>query len=126
MPTGRKSKLTPAVQERIVEAIRGGNYAQVAARCAGIDDSTFYRWLEKGEAEEEGAYRDFHDAVKAAEAVAEDAAVQCVISAMPDSWQAAMTFLERRFAQRWRRTQDAAPTVGEVVKVYVGIDDSKV
>ena len=46
---GRPSKLTPEVQEKIVTAIRAGNYAQVAAVYAGIGERTFYRWMERGE-----------------------------------------------------------------------------
>ena len=45
---GRPSKLTPEVQEKIVTAIRAGNYAQVAAVYAGIGERTFYRWMELG------------------------------------------------------------------------------
>lgn len=44
----RSSKLTPAVEQRIVEAIRAGNYRAIAARAAGIDERTLFRWTERG------------------------------------------------------------------------------
>lgn len=46
---GRKSKLTEERQEEIVEMIEAGNYSNVAARAAGIGETTFWRWLKEGE-----------------------------------------------------------------------------
>jgi transposase len=99
----RPTKLTEAVQDKIVQAIRAGNYAEAAGRVAGISPSTYYRWLERGEREEQGPYRDFHDAVRKAEAEAEVHAVAILRRAMPEDWRAALAYLERRHPQRWRR-----------------------
>jgi transposase-like protein len=100
---GRPDKLTPQVQERIIQAVRGGNYVEVAARYAGIDKAQFYRWLERGEREKAGKFRDFRNAIKDAEAAAEAEAVAQVRLAARDSWQAGMTWLERKFPERWGR-----------------------
>src|SRR5665809_23115 len=43
----RPCKLTPERQERIVAGLRGGAFAEVAARAAGVSPSTFYVWLER-------------------------------------------------------------------------------
>ena len=107
---GRPTKLTPDVQERIVQALRAGNYADAAVRSAGIATSTFYRWLERGEDETTGIYREFRDAVRLAEAEAEVHAVAVIRRAMPDDWRAAMTYLERRHPDRWRRRQTTEVT----------------
>jgi len=104
---GRPTKLTKPVQDRIVELLAAGNYQETAARAAGISRSTFHRWMKRGaHAKQRGKdsrYRDFRDSVKKAEAVAEVAAVKCVIDASETKWQAAMTFLERKFPERWSR-----------------------
>ncbi|NJL28741.1 MAG: hypothetical protein HC897_13035 [Thermoanaerobaculia bacterium] len=100
---GRKSRLTPEIQEKIVSVIRAGNYACVAAQYAGITTRTFYRWLEKGEARPNSAYGHFRHAVKAAESEAEVRAVAIIQNLMTNNWQAAMTFLERKFPERWAR-----------------------
>jgi hypothetical protein len=68
---GRPSKLTPEVQDKIVQAIRHGNFMSVAAAFAGIDDSTAYRWLAEGREAESGPLREFYDAVTRARAVVE-------------------------------------------------------
>lgn len=100
---GRPTKLTPEVQAKIVQAIRSGNYAEVAAKYAGVSRATFYAWLERGERETEGPYLDFLDAIKAAESAAEVEAVAQVRLASRESWQAGMTWLERKFPDRWGR-----------------------
>jgi uncharacterized Fe-S cluster-containing radical SAM superfamily protein len=61
---GRPSKLTPEVQEKICNAIRAGNYYEAACAYAGIDYSTFRRWMIKGEKAKKGKYHEFCEAVK--------------------------------------------------------------
>jgi hypothetical protein len=121
--TGRRSKLTPELQDKIVKVIRAGNYACIAAEYAGIGRSTFFRWLERGEAEETGSYRDFRDAVKSAEREAEIRAVATVQQHMGKSWQAAMTYLERKFPQRWGRRLDVTSGGNDISRVEFVIVD---
>ena len=116
---GRRSKLTPELQEKICRAIRAGNYAYVAAEYAGIGTTTFYRWLELGEKEETGPYRDFRDAVKNAESEAEVRAVAIIQQHMGTSWQAAMTYLERKYPNRWGRRLDVTTAGCPVTKIRV-------
>jgi hypothetical protein len=49
---------------------------------------------------------DFRDAVKRAEREAEIRAVAIIQNHMARSWQAAMTYLERKFPGRWGRRMD--------------------
>ena len=100
---GRPSRLNAEIQEKIVSAIRAGNYANVAAAYAGINVGTFYEWLQKGRAQQSGKYAEFHDAVKLAESQAEIRAVAMVQRHMDDNWAAAMTYLERKHPDRWGR-----------------------
>jgi transposase-like protein len=99
----RPTKLSPAVRARIVQAIRAGNYGEIACRSAGISPSTYYRWLARGEREQLGPYAEFAAAVRLAEAEAEVYAVATIRQAMPSDWRAALTYLERRHPGRWRR-----------------------
>lgn len=47
----RPTKLTSKVRDLFMEAIRVGAAYEHAAGYAGIDESTFYRWRDRGEAE---------------------------------------------------------------------------
>jgi len=117
---GRNYKLNPKMVEQIVELIRAGNYARTACEAVGISEQTYYTYLNRGKREAtrrqrltdlghpvddngEGIFLEFLEAVKRAEAESESVAVMHVRRAMSDSWQAAMTYLERKHPDRWGR-----------------------
>jgi transposase len=47
----RPSKLTDAVVDQIVIAVKGMSTFKVAAQYAGVGETTFYRWVSRGRAE---------------------------------------------------------------------------
>lgn len=114
---GRPTKLNPSVQDKIVSAIRVGNYIETAAAYAGISKNTLYDWLKRGEREKqrveknprfkirksEKIYVDFSDAVEKALAEAEIRDVMRIEKAAGEQWQAAAWRLERKFPDRWGR-----------------------
>ena len=101
----RPTKLTEELRDRIVKAVRAGNYAEAAARSCGIAPSTYYRWLQRGSLETTGVYHDFADAIHRAEGEAEVHAVAILRRAMGEDWRAALAYLERRHPGGWRRHQ---------------------
>jgi hypothetical protein len=118
----RTTKLTKEVQDKIVFALRAGNYQETAARYAGIDGATFYRWMSRGAEEETGIYSEFCEAVEKAKAEAEVRDVTLIDKAAKDgSWQAAAWKLERKFPNKWgrvNRTEISGPD-GAPVKVDI-------
>jgi hypothetical protein len=124
----RPTKLTKAIADQIVAAIRCGNYAATAARSAGIGERTYYTWLKRGEsvAKADAPFRQFRQAIKKAEGEAEVHAVALVRQAMPDDWKAAMTWLERRFPERWRRREAVEVSGAETVALEIDLkNDAK-
>lgn len=124
---GRPSKLTPEIQEKIVQAIRAGNYIETAAAYAGIDKTTLYDWLKRGARAKTGKYREFSNAVEKALAEAEVRDVAIIAKAAEKHWQAAAWRLERKHWQRWGRKERHEVTGeggGAVILrvVYVGDD----
>jgi hypothetical protein len=119
----RPTKLTPEVQDRIVAALRAGNYQETAAVYGGIDERTFYRWMEQGALDDaDDIYRQFRQAVEKAKADAEVRDVALIDKAAHDgSWQAAAWKLERKFPNKWgrvNRTEISGPD-GAAVKVDI-------
>jgi hypothetical protein len=117
--TSPKGALTQEIADVIVESVSTyGSYAVTAAKKAGIHKATFYRWRDRGEdalmrsqdgatlTEQEQAYLDFYLRLTHAEATVEEEALAKVREAKI-GWQAHMTYLERRFSERWRRTDVA-------------------
>jgi transposase len=106
MPAGRPTKLTPALQQKICDAVRAGNYLETAAAFAGIDKTTFHRWMRRGARGSRGVYRDFSQAVEKALADAETRDVALIAKAAADgAWQASAWRLERKFPDRWGRRE---------------------
>ncbi len=101
--SGRPTKLTPEVRDRIVQAIKAGNYMETAAAYAGISKDTLYTWLRRGASEADGAYAEFAAAVDQALASAETRDVALIGQAAEKEWQAAAWRLERKFPDRWGR-----------------------
>ncbi len=102
---GRPTKLTPAIQEKIVQALSIGSYRGDAAEYAGIDPKTLRRWLVRGIQEPESEYGDFRSAVLEAESRAKVTAMSCITKASRGGdWKAAAYWLERKhphqFAER--------------------------
>ena len=106
VPTGKKvgrpSRLTPALQDKILKLIRAGNYDHVAARAVNVHPSLFCDWMAKGrkhaEAGEDSQFREFYEAVISCRAMAEVEAVNSIRVAHREGgqWTAAMTYLERK------------------------------
>lgn len=102
-PMGRPTKLTQPIHDLIVKFIKGGNYVETAAAAAGINKSTLYDWLKRGQTEEKGIYADFSNAVEQAMALSEIDLVNKLKKHDSDSAQPIEWRLERRFPERWGR-----------------------
>ena len=48
---GKPTKLTPKLQQTIVNAITAGNYVEAACGFAGIKKQTHYNWMNRGKEE---------------------------------------------------------------------------
>lgn len=117
MAGGRPTKLNFDTHNKIITAIRAGNYIETAAAYAGINKSTLYDWLKRGEREQqrvaknprykirksEKPYVEFSNAVEKALAEAEIRDVAIIAKAAEEQWQAAAWRLERKFPDRWGR-----------------------
>ncbi len=65
---GRKSTLTADRMEKLLGCVRRGLSNKDACMVAGISETTFYRWIEKGKHAKRGLYREFWDSLQAAHA----------------------------------------------------------
>lgn len=100
----RPSKLTKETQDRLISAIKAGATLEAACNYAGIDYTTFRKWMKKGESSRSGKFFEFFNAIKRAEAELE---VRCALEwnkKITEDWRAAKEFLERRFPDRWGRS----------------------
>lgn len=108
----RNTLCTPERTERILNAIKAGNYSYVAAQLGGIGERTFYDWMKRGESGEE-PFAQFSQAVKEAETQAEARNVAIIQRHAQNSWQAAAWYLERKAPGRWGRKERIEHTGAE-------------
>ena len=114
---GRPTKLTPDVQELIVDGINAGLTFGLTCARAGVNPATFYRWLEKGETAKSGVYSEFCDAVERAKADSALRLVSQITLQAPTDWRAAAFMLERRFPDDYGKRTEVTGKDGGPVKV---------
>jgi len=68
----RDSKLTKEREEKIAQALEQGKSMNSAARMVGISPQTVYNWLDRGEGQEEGIYKEFFERITRAKGYGED------------------------------------------------------
>ena len=93
----RRTKLNPQRQAMIIEALQLGMTIELASKYAGIEQKTFYNWMNRGRRENEGIYFQFLQAIE--KAIAKSALVNMAIiqkAAKEGTWQASAWIMERR------------------------------
>lgn len=103
---GRPTLLTPETAQRVVDALKAGNFLDTAAAYVGVNRKSLHEWLKKGRAK--GArdpYRGFVVQVDEAMAQAEVMFAARIANAAgdPRHWTAAAWMLERRWPDRWAK-----------------------
>jgi hypothetical protein len=81
----------------IIEALQLGMTIELASKYAGIEQKTFYNWMNRGRRENEGIYFQFLQAIE--KAIAKSALVNMAIiqkAAKEGTWQASAWIMERR------------------------------
>jgi len=95
---GQPTKLNEKLIRNICAFIQAGTTFDIAAKANGIARSTLYNWRKKGEKATSGIYKQFHDELDKAEAVAE---VSFLFKVRKQGPEAAKWLLQRRWPERW-------------------------
>jgi hypothetical protein len=127
---GRELALFESHPERIgrlVDFLIQGNYRDTASTLAGITARSVRSWMEAAE-RGDARYEPVADVIKIAECLAEAASVRHVRAAGRDPrfWAADMTYLERRYPDRWARRAEDTSMPRVVVQVGIAAADIKV
>lgn len=120
----------PAIISRLLEALRSGNFIDDACQYAGIAESTYYLWMDRGRKERaridsgeepspaESAWLDLFDKAQQARSEAVVRNVHLIQrAANGGTWQAAAWFLERTRPDKFGRriaTEVSGPNGGPV------------
>lgn len=103
--TGRPTKFTPEVLNRLYSAIRLGHTYKHACMYAGIDWSTFHAWrsgqFPKGVTDDQK--QEFYDNLARAEGESVNTKLATIAMHSKDDWKAAAWMLERRHPDDYGR-----------------------
>lgn len=119
--TGRPTVLSDDIRvQKLLHALRAGNYREIACKVSGISRGAFYEWLKRDAV--------FLEAVEKAEADAECDLIEATTKAgrQPQFWAANMTLLERKHPDRWGRRQEDSSAPKVVVQIGVQSGDVSV
>ncbi len=99
----RRTKLTPAIQERLLQAIRVGATYKLACLYGGISEDTLARWRRLGETGRQ-PYADFAESLERAEGTAAITwLAQIEKAAQEGNWTASAWRLERRYPDSYSK-----------------------
>lgn len=96
-PLGRPTTCTPEATEKLIYALKKGCPLVYALPYAGIDDSSYHSWMEKGEKGIQ-PYKDFSDSIKACHPDFIMKQLDVIELAAKKEWTAAAWLAERRAA----------------------------
>ena len=113
-----RSKLTYETQEKICQAIRGGQTLECAAALAHIDRSTLNDWRYRGQQEPGSRYAEFNQAMEQALLESEAMLVHAIVT--DSDWKAKKWILKNRFPDRYRERYELSGPEGKAVPVDVG------
>ncbi len=102
-PVGRPSRLTPERSKVLLEGVKMGLTYKLACARSGITFTTFRKWIEKGEQQATGEYRDFLDLLTKAEADGAAQSIAAIKIAAQKDWRAAAWMLEARHPEEYGR-----------------------
>ena len=93
----RRSKLTPEVKARVIQAIQTGATYEICAQYAGISPATLYNWMKQGRERKQKDKVEFLEDIKRAESRGAIANLGLIQRAAQDGdWKASAWILERR------------------------------
>lgn len=128
---GRKSLLHDKARiDRLVDALLAANTIRNACDLSAIGETTFHRWMQKGENAPEGSpLREFRGRIKRAMAEAQHRNVLIIQKAAATNWQAAAWFLERTRPDEWGRKSRLAlsgdPEGSPILTANVGVQPER-
>jgi hypothetical protein len=107
---GRRTILDGNLTKRICGLLADANSIKTACEAVGIDESTFYDWIQKGE-QGQKPYADFAKRTSRARGKAKQRLVKTIVSQSPKDWKAAAWILSHCWPQEF----------SEIVRNEVGL-----
>lgn len=124
-PQGRDPQLTREKQENIASMLEDSHSIAAVCRCNGIGRSTFYDWLQKGDAQDEGIYAEFSDRVARARGAGEQQLVDDILEMAHEKGdtRTLLSVLKSRYPDSWGDAE--ASEEGGTVNIHLSPTDNQ-
>lgn len=110
-PTGRPTLFSAARARTVVKFIKEGNHPKVAAKAARVSLSTISNWLQKGQIEESGQFREFFEDYTAAQFEGHAKLVSLQYQGALEDPKQRQWMLERRWPKQWAERKETKATI---------------
>lgn len=97
-----KTKCTPETIQRFCDVYRNGMFLELALQHAGIDEKSYYNWMEAAEEGKE-PFLSFRKAMEACDSEFCNKNLQLILQASHKDWRAAEWLLSRKFSSNYSR-----------------------
>jgi transposase-like protein len=120
---GRPSKLSYERQEKIATAIESGKSMNSAARMAGVDPTTVYNWLDRGESElkadKDNEYTEFYQRITHAKGHGEDFYFNLALELARENedHRFIASLMKQRYPDSWAETETGVDADKTVINV---------
>lgn len=121
--TGRPSKLSYDRQEKIASAIEGGKSLTSAARMAGVDRTTVYGWIDRGEVDKkegkDNEFVEFYDRLTRAKGHGEDFYFNLALELAKENedHRFIASLMKQRYPDSWAESDDSPGVNDDAVPV---------
>ena len=115
------------MQDKIVQALKQGNYLETSAVYAGLSKSLLYEWIKIGRKTDDktNIYKIFVDAIESAMTYAEMRDLQRLDRHGETDWRVISWKMSRRYASRWGDKVDVNLSGNIETTTNVKIDEAK-
>jgi len=124
---GRPSKLSHTRQEEICQAVEGGKSLTSAARMAGVDRTTVYGWIDRGEADKEAGkdneFTEFYDRLTRAKGYGEDFYFNLALELAKENedHRFIASLMKQRYPDSWGDTETGVDAEKTVINIPDGV-----
>ena len=119
----RPTKLTPELKKQIIDYVRDGVSFHDACMALGIDESTLYKWKQRGKIDKSGRYFEFLKGIKQAEHEAKVWRILTVAKGEKEDPRLALEMLARKYPNEFARKDrhEISGADGKPIKIeFVG------
>ena len=126
---GRPSKLSYERQEKIAGEIEQGKSLNSAARMAGVDPSTVYGWIDRGESEikagNENEFTEFYKRLTRAKGQGEDFyfGLALELAKENEDHRFIASLMKQRYPDSWAEQEEGGPGVDTESGITINVSD---